>query len=239
MLVEVCANSLTSAIRAMNAGADRIELCSELGVGGVTPSAGMLKTVMQAVSIPVHVLVRPRSAHFTYTKDEFKVLQADIDFCLSLGVQGIVSGILTSDNRLDIEKNKELVKQCQGTSFTFHRAFDWLSEPEKDLLALEDIGVQTILTSGKHLSAKDAIETLANWQTKTGITIMAGGGVSIDNAKLFKNAGLRAIHLSASGFENSISVNRKIPMNASKHLAEHHVAYSQLETIKLVVDAVK
>ncbi|OQD43726.1 copper homeostasis protein CutC [Croceivirga radicis] len=239
MLVEVCANSLTSAIRAMNANADRIELCSELGVGGVTPSAGMLKTVMQAVSIPVHVLVRPRSAHFTYTKDEFKVLQADIDFCLSLGVKGIVSGALTRDNDLDIQKTRELVKQCQGTAFTFHRAFDWLTEPEKDLAVLEDIGVHTVLTSGKHLSAVNALDKLVKWQSKTAITIMAGGGVSADNAQLFKNAGLRAIHLSGSGFENSISVNRKIPMNATKHLAEHHVAYSQLKTIKEVIDAVK
>ena len=94
MLVEVCVNSLQSAINAQQAGADRIELCSELGMGGITPSYGLIRMVREALTIPIHVLVRPRGGHFTYSETEFEVMLEDVRQCLALGVDGIVSGIL-------------------------------------------------------------------------------------------------------------------------------------------------
>ncbi|HET8736468.1 MAG TPA: copper homeostasis protein CutC, partial [Pricia sp.] len=94
MLVEVCANSLQSALNAQEAGAHRIELCSELAVGGVTPSYGFLKAVREQITIPVHVLIRPRSGDFTYSEREFDIMKSDITHCVDMGFDGIVSGIL-------------------------------------------------------------------------------------------------------------------------------------------------
>ena len=110
MIVEVCANSLESARNAERAGANRIELCSELGVGGVTPSAGLIQLVKRELSIPVHVLIRPRGGHFTYSDAEFEVMKADILACKALGVHGIVSGILMDDFSLDVGRTKVLVE---------------------------------------------------------------------------------------------------------------------------------
>uniref|UniRef100_UPI003561D48D copper homeostasis protein CutC n=1 Tax=Zeaxanthinibacter enoshimensis TaxID=392009 RepID=UPI003561D48D len=101
MIVEVCANSISSALAAERAGADRVELCSELGLGGITPSYGFLKTAVATLNIPLHVLIRPRSGDFTYTSEEFDSMLADIALCKSLGVAGVVSGVLLKDGSID------------------------------------------------------------------------------------------------------------------------------------------
>ena len=239
MIVEVCANSLESARNAERAGANRIELCSELGVGGVTPSAGLIQLVKRELSIPVHVLIRPRGGHFTYSDAEFEVMKADILACKALGVHGIVSGILMDDFSLDVERTKTLVELAKPMHFTFHRAFDWVAEPLEAIQQLEAIGVQTILTSGGEPSAEKGIKNLEFWQQKTSMTIMAGGGVSPGNASKFKDIGLRAIHCSGTSFGNPIALDGKISMNSAKHLVEDEVAVSNLETLTSIVRAVK
>lgn len=239
MLVEVCANSLESAINAQKAGADRIELCSELGVGGITPSLGLIQRVWERLTIPVHVLIRPRSGHFTYSEAEFEVMKADIVACMELGVQGVVSGVLLKDFSVDVERTRQLVELAQPMHFTFHRAFDWIGDPIKALGQLEPLGVGTILTSGGHPSAEKGLEPLEDWQKRTSMTIMAGGGVSPSNATKFKKIGLRAIHCSGTSFGNKLGVSGKIPMNSVKHLAEDGVATTQVETVQSIVQAVK
>jgi copper homeostasis protein len=239
MLVEVCANSLESALNAEHAGADRIELCSELGVGGVTPSHGLIALVKEKLKIPIHVLIRPRSGHFTYSDTEFEVMKADIAFCKSIGVAGIVSGILNTDATLDIERTKTFVEIIKPLHFTFHRAFDWIPNSETALKQLGAMGVATILTSGKQLTAELGLVNLKKWQQHTSMTIMAGAGINPDNAARFKEEGLRAIHLSGTGFVNTISTENKIGMNSEKHLKEHHVAVTNEELIRQTVNAVK
>lgn len=239
MLVEVCCNSLESALNAESAGASRIELCSELGVGGITPSQGLLKLVKEKLSIPVHVLIRPRSGHFTYTDAEFEVMLADIEFCKELGVEGIVSGILNTDASLDVERTTTLVKLAKPMHFTFHRAFDWIQNPEAALAQLEDMGADTVLTSGKQLTAVSGIDNLKEWQQRTSLVIMAGGGVNPENANLFKTAGLRVIHLSGTTFGNPISIDGKISMNSRKHLEEHHIAVTNAEVIRQTIQGIK
>ena len=125
MKLEICANSYQSASNAEKAGAHRIELCAELAVGGITPSYGLLKKVMHDLTIPVHVLIRPRSGDFTYSDAEFQIMKENILICKELGVTGIVSGVLKLDNTIDIERTKELVAVAKPMNFTFHRAFDW------------------------------------------------------------------------------------------------------------------
>lgn len=239
MLVEVCANSLESALNAQKAGADRIELCSELGVGGITPSMGLIQLVRKRLTIPVHVLIRPRSGHFTYSDVEFEVMKADIVACMELGVDGVVSGVLLKDFSVDVERTRQLVELAQPMHFTFHRAFDWVQDPIASLAELERMGVDTILTSGGHPSAEKGLEQLEKWQKGTSMTIMAGGGVSPSNAVGFKKIGLRAVHCSGTSFGNQLDVAGKIPMNSAKHLAEDRVATTHVEMVRSIVQAVK
>ena len=239
MLVEACANSLQSALNAEEAGADRVELCVELGVGGVTPSQGLIQLVTEKLSIPVHVLIRPRSGHFTYSSTEFEVMQQDILSCKALGVQGIVSGVLLSDGSLDKLRTQTLVDLAKPLHFTFHRAFDWVPDPLKTLEHLEEMGVATVLTSGQHPSALEGVENLTKWQQHTSLEIMAGGGIHAENASQFKQAGLTALHLSGTTFEHAIALDDKIPMNAEKHLQEKHVAVTNTTTIRQIIQTVK
>ncbi|MCK0160759.1 copper homeostasis protein CutC [Allomuricauda sp. F6463D] len=239
MLVEVCANSLESALNAQKAGADRIELCSELGVGGITPSAGLIELVKKELDIPIHVLIRPRSGHFTYSDMEFEVMKADVLVCKALGVDGIVSGVLMDDFSIDIERTKILVELAHSMHFTFHRAFDWVAHPLESINKLEDMGVQTILSSGGEPSAELGIQHLELWQQNSSMTIMAGGGISPSNASKFKTIGLKAIHCSGTSFGNSIELNGKISMNSTKHLVEGEVAVSGLNILETIVAAVK
>jgi copper homeostasis protein len=123
MILEICANSYQSAVNANIAGAHRIELCSEISVGGTTPSYGLLKKVMADIDIPVHVLIRPRSGNFTYSDIEFDIMKENIRICKDLGCAGIVSGVLHEDNSIDIKRTSELIELSKPMSFTFHRAF--------------------------------------------------------------------------------------------------------------------
>jgi len=239
MLIEVCANSLQSAINAQTAGADRIELCAELGVGGITPSFGLVKLVREHLSIPIHVLIRPRSGHFTYSEAEFKVMLANIDQYKAMGVDGIVAGVLTKEHGLDVKRTEELVKRSDSLHFCFHRAFDWLKDPYQALYRLEEIGVDTVLTSGQQNKALEGLPKLRLWQGSTKMTIMAGGGILPGNVKEFKESGLRALHLSGTDFENGVSTEGKIPMNSNKHLAEHHVAVTKVDVIRQTIQSIK
>lgn len=240
MLIEVCANSLESALNAEKAGADRIELCSELGVGGITPSYGLVSAVKEKLTIPIHVLIRPRSGHFTYTDTEFEVVLNDIKFCKEIGVDGIVSGVLNTDATLDIARTKQLVILSKPMHFTFHRAFDWIPNPKEALQELEAIGVDTILTSGKHLTAENGINLLSELHTAAKKSIiMAGAGVNHENVNKFSEIGLSAVHLSGTTFGNEVSINRKIPMNSQKHLEEHQVAVTNVDIIRQIVQSVK
>lgn len=237
MLVEVCASSLQSALNAEKAGADRVELCVELGVGGVTPSHGLIQSVLEKLSIPVHVLIRPRSGHFTYADTEFETMQKDMVFCKAMGVHGIVSGVLTPDSQLDERRTKVLVELAHPLHFTFHRAFDWVPDPERTLKVLQAIGVTTVLTSGQQPRAEQGVENLRQWQQHTAMAIMAGGGVGPENAQIFKEAGLSALHLSGTTFVDAVSLEDKIAMNSQKHLSEHHIAVTNSDVIRQTISA--
>ena len=200
MILEICANSYQSALNAQNAGANRIELCSELSVGGITPSHGLLQKIAEKITIPVHVLVRPRSGNFFYSKDEFEQIKKDIKICKDFGFQGIVCAVLHSDNTIDIERTKELVELSKPLSFTFHRAFDCVPNPKKEILNLIDLGVNRVLTSGQKEKAIDGIELLKQLKeiTENKIIILPGSGINSENVTYFKKAGFQEIHTSAS-----------------------------------------
>lgn len=200
MKLEICANSLQSALNAQLAGADRIELCSELSVGGITPSLGLLKLIKEKIDIPVHVLIRPRSGNFNYTNDEFEQMKIDIQLCKDLGFAGIVSGVLKEDQSIDMERTQELIDISKPLSFTFHRAFVCVPKPEEALDKLIQLKVDRILTSGQKEKAIDGLELLKRLkkQAKDQIIILPGSGIRPENAEIFKEAGFKEIHTSAS-----------------------------------------
>ena len=240
MIVEVCASNYQSAINAQEAGAHRIELCSELAVGGITPSYGLIRQVVARLSIPVFVLVRPRSGNFTYTDAEIDIIKQDIEMCKDLGCAGIVSGVLKADNKVDVERTKALVEYSKPLNFTFHRAFDWVPNPTEALQQLKAIGVDRVLTSGQESSAKDGIILLSELKAKAQNTIgiLPGGGIKPNNAALFKQAGFQEIHVSASTIE-VVNEQPKVSMNSDKFFDKTIYAYSNGNTIKEILKAVE
>lgn len=200
MLLEVCANSFQSVKNAEQSGANRIELCQELSVGGITPSYGLIKQVIENLKIKTFVLIRPRSGNFVYSDAEFKIMKDDIQLCKDLGCHGIVSGVLNPDNAIDLKRTQELVELSKPLPFTFHRAFDEVSNPKEALSQLIDLGVDRVLTSGQKSSAEEGLVLLTelNKIANGRITILAGGGINPKNASKFKTAGIEEIHASAS-----------------------------------------
>jgi copper homeostasis protein len=231
MKLEICTNSYQSALNAQKAGADRIELCSELSVGGITPSYGLLKKVSEEIAIPVHVLIRPRSGNFQYSKAEFSSMKENIKLCKELGFNGIVSGVLNIDNSIDTLRTKELIELSKPLSFTFHRAFDCVSNPKKSLEILIELKVDRILTSGSQEKATQGIELLKELKqlAKDRIIILPGSGINKKNAVLFKEFGFKEIHTSAS--KNS-------PEEKSLFFGNHTQTVSNIETIKEILKVI-
>ena len=207
MKFEICSNSIESCLAAANAGADRVELCSSLSEGGVTPSYSVVEYCVKELPIATNVLIRPRGGDFVYTDLEIEIMKRDIEIFRSIGVDGIVVGCLTNDGDIDTRAMGLLIESAEGMSVTFHRAFDLC---QNSLLALETIislGCERILTSGQAPTAFDGRTLLKELNQKSAgrITIMPGCGVNIDNIKeIVDYTGVCEIHFSASAFRNSL-----------------------------------
>lgn len=200
MKLEICANSYQSALNAEQAGAHRIELCSELNSGGITPSYGLIQKVISELSIETFVLIRPRSGNFVYSEAEFDIMKQDIIKCKSLGVNGIVSGVLMNNNIIDFERTKELISLAYPLPFTFHRAFDLVTNPIEGIQQLIDLKANRVLTSGQKNKALDGIMLLKDLKEKFSnqIIILPGSGINSTNVANFKKTGFTEVHASAS-----------------------------------------
>tara|TARA_B100001093_G_scaffold195887_2_gene188337 strand:- start:703 stop:1323 length:621 start_codon:yes stop_codon:yes gene_type:complete len=187
MIIEVCAESHEHAVKAEKAGADRIELCKDLHLDGLTPDYQTAKNTIEKLNIPVFILIRPRKGDFVYSDEEFELMKRDIIKFKEIGCKGIVSGVLNDDKTVDIERTKELVELSRPMEFTFHRAFDIVKDPIIEIEKLINIGVDRLLTSGqkdKAIEGLDLLEKLNNISNNR-IIIMPGSGVSKNNLKNF------------------------------------------------------
>ena len=204
MIIEVCAESYEYALKAEKAGADRIELCKDLHLDGLTPDYESVKRTIDKLNIPVFILIRPRMGDFVYSNKEFELMKSDIVKFKEIGCKGIVSGVLNDDNTIDNERTKELVKLSKPLEFTFHRAFDKVKDPIKEIENLIKIGINRVLTSGQKEKAIHGLVLLEqlNNISNNRIIIMPGSGISKNNLKNFEL--FDEVH---GSFKNEINTN--------------------------------
>ena len=184
IVLEVCVDSVASAIAAESGGAHRIELCSALSEGGLTPSLGLLRAVRSKLNIGVHAMIRPRSGDFTYSDDDFAIMQQDITLAAQSGASGVVFGLLTSHGEVDVDRTRALVKLSRPMEVTFHRAIDLTPDPFAALEAIIGSGADRVLTSGAEATAMLGQARIRQLVRAAGnrIRVMVGGGVRADNA---------------------------------------------------------
>lgn len=203
--IEVCAASVQSALTAQLAGAHRIELCSSLELGGITPSASTIQKTREILDIEVYVLIRPRPGDFLYSSLEFDTIKRDILFCKNVKtedgkkVDGVVIGILKKDGQINVERTKELVELAAPMKVTFHRAFDRAVDPFLSLEKVIETGAHRILTSGQFADAYEGRFLLQELVEKAAgrISIMPGAGVNAQNIfELVKTTQAKEFHLS-------------------------------------------
>ena len=196
--MEVCCYSLNDCRVALQAGANRIELCGGLSDGGITPSAGLIQLVNQQIALPVWVMIRPRGGDFVYDEQEVAVMQADIEAMRQTGVAGVVLGCLNPDGTVDEHLTRQFIELASPLPVTFHRAFDLTRDPFEALEAIIRTGAVRILTSGQQPTAEagaDLLRALVK-QAAGRIELMAGAGVNAQNAPLLAQTGVDALHLS-------------------------------------------
>ena len=177
--LECCVDSVESAIAAKKGGADRIELCSALVIGGLSPAQALYWKIREQVDLPIRVLLRPRFGDFCYTDFEHEIIKEEIRSFRKLGADGIVIGTMKPDGTLNVEQMKKLIEEAQGMSVTLHRAFDMCKNPFMALEEARKLGINTILTSGQKNTCIDGVELLKELVEKAqGETeILVGGGV--------------------------------------------------------------
>lgn len=183
IIKEACVESLAEVLSAEKRGADRIELCDNLAVGGTTQSYGTIKSALKLLKIPVFPIIRPRGGDFCYSPEELEIMKEDIKICKSLGAKGVVLGMLNENNEIDFEVVKEFVELASPMEVTFHKAIDELKNPVEAIDGLINAGVKRILSSGTKATALEGKDILNKMIEKAQgkIIIVVAGGVTADN----------------------------------------------------------
>lgn len=197
VLIEVCVDSVESAIAAEQGGADRVELCDNLIEGGTTPSAGAIALARRSLGIKLHVMIRPRGGDFCYSDVELAIMEHDIKVARELGADGVVFGILTPDGDIDVERTRALLALARPLSVTFHRAFDVARDPYAALATLIDLGVDRLLTTGQEPTVLEGVDLVAELVRRAGdrLIVMPGSGAERQMGKLIAATGAREFHV--------------------------------------------
>ncbi|PSW11030.1 copper homeostasis protein CutC [Photobacterium sanctipauli] len=197
--IEVCIDNIESLHLAQQGGATRIELCSSLALGGLTPNVGLMQLAAKYASIPVYAMIRPRQGDFLFEQQDVEIMLADIHAAKQAQLQGVVVGVLSQDGHVDKDILKALCLEAKGMGITFHRAIDQCVDPMAALDTVMEMGCERVLTSGLKANAFDGIAMLKNMVTHCGdrLSIMAGAGVTADNvAEIVRKTSVREVHLS-------------------------------------------
>ncbi|MEI6764216.1 MAG: copper homeostasis protein CutC [Bacteroidota bacterium] len=237
-MIEVPVFSVESAIAAMKGGAGRLEVCSGFPEGGTTPSFGLLTLIKEKVNIPVHAMIRPRGGDFLYSEYEFEIMKRDTMHCRSLGIEGVVFGILLPNGDVDVERCKTLVEFARPMSVTFHRAFDRCREPFIALNTLVDCGFNRLLTSGQAVTADKGTDLIVDLIKDAGnsLIVMPGAGVNEKNIGMIaKTTGAVEFHLSGKVKQDSLMEFRReeISMKSNGAESDYEHYFTSAEKIML------
>ena len=200
-ILEICIDSVASAIAAEQGGAARVELCQNLFEGGTTPSVGTVYQTLERVGIKVNAIIRPRGGDFLYSDDEFAVMQHDIITLKEMGVNGVVIGMLNADGTIDVERSSRLIELARPLEVTYHRAFDVTADPFRSLDDIIGLSAERLLTSGQEPSVLEGVELIAELVRRAGddIIIMPGAGITEKNLpRIMRETGAKEFHVTGS-----------------------------------------
>ena len=226
--IEVCIDNLESLHNALSGGANRIELCSSLALGGLTPSFGMMKQAARISSVPVYAMIRPRQGDFIFDDDDMLCMLEDIEACANAGLDGVVLGVLAPNGSIDMPKMQRLADKAHSfeLGITFHRAIDQSSDFQAALEQIITLGCERVLTSGLAVNAGQGIDVLAAMvkQADGRIDIMAGAGVNAANAKMIQSTTqVPALHLSGKSTRSSLMENNSSAQMGSDDIDDYQI----------------
>lgn len=237
--MEVCANSVSSALAAQLGGAKRVELCANLAEGGTTPSYAEIAMARNMLLIELFPIIRPRGGDFLYSDLEFELMKQDIKICKQLNCDGIVTGILTAEGKVDKTRCAELIELAKPMEVAFHRAFDMTVDLQQALEDLIELGVVRILTSGGKASAIDGAQTLAKLTVQAGhrIIIMPGAGINTSNiTELISLTGAKEFHASARRQLDSKMIFRNKDLNMGNQTDEYSYSITDTELVRNLLE---
>jgi copper homeostasis protein len=242
ILLEICCGSAEDAIEAAAGGADRVELCSSLFLGGVTPSLGSLLEVKNQIKTPVIAMNRPRQAGFCYSAAEFAVMERDAELLLEHGADGVVFGILNADGTVDTRRTRVLRARIGSRPAVFHRAFDVTPDPFRALEELIDLGITRILSSGQKNAAPDGTDLIRRLiECADGrIEVLPGAGITLENLRQFvASTGCAQIHMTAfaSRTDTSTLANPDIQFGSPNGPPESQYELTDRDLVRGVKDA--
>ncbi len=238
--IEVCVDNIESLQTAQQAGADRIELCSALALGGLTANAGFVQKSLDLATIPLYAIIRPRAGDFIYSEQEVDIMVSDIKFMKLLGIQGVVIGALTPEGDIDEAALKRLMTASRDIGVTFHRAFDLCNDPKQALETLINAGCERVLTSGQQAKAEQGCELLKELvvQADGRISIMPGAGVTPENAeKIIAITKVKELHLSGKTTRKSAMKPHSTVTMGTEQNADSLITVTCAKTVSAVVSA--
>ena len=204
--IEVCIDNIESLFTAQNAGADRIELCNSLALGGLSPSSGLIKQVLKHATIPVNIMVRPRDGDFLYSSFEIEMMLSEIHAAHSFGAHGVVLGVLNDKAQIDVDVLNSLMSERKNMSVTFHRAIDCCTDTELAIDTILTAGCDRVLTSGTESQAELGLDTIRKMveQSRGRLSIMPGAGINANNVThIINNTGVNEVHMSGKTTRSS------------------------------------
>jgi copper homeostasis protein len=239
LTLEICVDSVQSAMAAEKGGAQRVELCDNLLEGGTTPSVGMIELARKNISIGLHILLRPRRGDFLYSALEFEIMKKDIAVAKELGADGLVVGILTADGNVDMKRMFDLVELCKPLPVTFHRAFDLTADPFQALDDILQLKISRLLTSGQKATAFEGLDLISKLIKKAGdrLVIMPGGGINEQNIRnIVTESGACECHTSARSkvFSQMEFRRENLAMGAKLELSEYEYMAADADRIMAI-----